>query len=268
MEHFPKRLLMIGGFASLLEFGLLSTVTVPPIRAQAQPSSGSEFEVSSVKRWAPTGRGMSVGVSISGPRVTFSAMGLTGLIEYAYDLKPYQIMGGPSWLDSERYDIAAKVEGESIPTKDQVRRMLQTLLSDRFQLEFHRDTKQIPVYALVVGKGGPKLKDSSPDAEESLRVSQREQSMDMTVTHGTMEQLALNLSSRADRPVVNRTGLAGHYDYKITGWTPEKNSADSDATSSSSILAAVEDQLGLKLDPQKASVPIFVIDHVAKPEPN
>jgi len=195
-------------------------------------------------------------------------MGLTGFIEYAYDLKPYQIMGGPSWIDSERYDIVAKVDGESIPTKDRVRRMLQTLLADRFQLKFHHDTKEMSVYALVVSKGGLKLKESSPDAEESLSVGEREQAMEMTVIHGTMEQLALNLSSRADRPVVDRTGLAGHYDYKIVGWTPGRNATDSDATSSSSILAAVQEQLGLKLTPQKAAVPIFAIDHAAKPEPN
>jgi len=193
-------------------------------------------------------------------------MGVTGIIERAYNLKPYQISGGPAWIDSERYDIAAKVDGEGAPSMEQVHRMLQTLLEDRFQLRYHSETREMPVYALVVGKNGPKLKESSPDTEESFGVTRKNELMQMTVAHGNMEQLALQLSSSVERPVINKTGLTGYYDYKLNDLAPAYPTAQD--SKGESVFTALQEQLGLKLEPQKGPVIMFLIDHVGKPSEN
>src|SRR5580658_3035508 len=133
-------------------------------RLLAQPATSSRpFEVASVKPHTGPGR---VGISTSGPRLNAEPANLWALIAYAYNLKTYQIPSTPplSALGNEYYDIVAKAEGDGAPTKDEFRGMLQLLLADRFKLAVHRETREIPVYALVVGKNGPKLKPSAPDA--------------------------------------------------------------------------------------------------------
>jgi len=266
LSYGKRILLAAAAYAAVAGPIVVGFVRTIPVEAQTAPSPRLEFEVASVKRWVRTGRGMNVGVSISGPRVTISAMGLTGIIEHAYNLKPYQISGGPAWIESERYDIAAKVEGESAPSMEQVHRMLQTLLADRFQLRHHRETREMPVYALVAGKNGPKLKESSPGTEESFGVTGKNGLMQMTVAHGNMEQLALQLSSSVERPVIDKTGLTGYYDYKLSDLAPANATAPD--SNGESVFTALQEQLGLKLEPQKGPVTMFLIDHVEKPSEN
>src|ERR1700722_20393091 len=121
------------------------------------------FEVASVKPHTGPGR---VGISTSGPRLNAEPANLWVLIAYAYNLKTYQVPSTPSLsqLGNEYYDVVAKAEGDTAPTKDEFRGMLQLLLADRFKLHAHRETRELPVYALVVGKNGPKFKASTPDA--------------------------------------------------------------------------------------------------------
>jgi uncharacterized protein (TIGR03435 family) len=184
--------------------------------AVAQPPS---FEVASIR--PHEGRVAFVSSNISGPRVRVVAYGLTGLLMEAYDMKYYQLSGFPSWADSDRFDIDAKAEGEATLTKTQYKQMLQTLLADRFRLKVHRETKEMPVYALVAGKGGPKLKESV--AEKFSLTMRGTQGVAIRVSKGSMEQLATQLSgSGADRPVLDKTGLTGTYDYTLN-WTPERD---------------------------------------------
>jgi uncharacterized protein (TIGR03435 family) len=188
----------------------------------------------------------------------------------AYHLNAsYQISAGPSWMDSDsdRFDIVANAPGESAPTGDDVRRMLQSLLADRFQLKLHRETQERPVYALVVAKNGPKLKESGPDKEFSTTV-RGSQTAQLTMTKATMEQLAIQLSgSGLDRPVLDKTGLAGHYDIALN-WIPEYAGPPASDSNSVNVFTAVQEQLGLRLEPQKAPVEILVIDHAEKPSEN
>jgi len=121
------------------------------------------FEVASIRSHGPEVR--VVGLSISGPRVTVEAFALANLITYAYDLKPYQVIGGPDWAAIERFDLAAKAEGDATVSKEQVREMLKTLVADRFKVQLHRAMREMPVYALVIAKGGPKLAPSPTDAK-------------------------------------------------------------------------------------------------------
>jgi uncharacterized protein (TIGR03435 family) len=208
--------------------------------------------------------------SISGPKVTIEAYGLTGLIMDAYHLNGrYQISGGPDWMDSdsERFDIVANAPGEGTPTGNDVRLMLQTLLTDRFQLKVHREMKERPVYALVVAKNGPKLKQSAPDEESSMTVGGN-RTFHVTMAKATMEQFAIQLSnSGLDRPVLDKTGLAGHYDITLN-WTPEFAGPPALDSNGVNVFTAVQEQLGLKLEPQKAPVELLVIDHAEKPSEN
>jgi uncharacterized protein (TIGR03435 family) len=234
-------------------------------------SLAQSFEVASIR--LHTMRVQSVGSRISGPRLTVEAMSLDNLITYGYDLKNYQVSGAPSWADSnridcDRYDIAAKAEGDGTLRQDQAKAMVQALLADRFHLQFHKEMKEMPVYALVLAKNGPKLKESPQDAQILIRMGSGVSGTELTVTRGSMPQLVAQLSNNngIDRPVLDKTQLTGNYDYKLT-WTPELGAPRNDSVTLS-IFTALQEQLGLRLDPQKAPIEILVIDHVEKPSEN
>src|SRR5262249_38297124 len=137
-----------------------------------------------------------------------------------------QLFGVPNWGDSnnlgcDRYDISAKAEQDGKLNQDQAKAMLRNLLAERFRLRLHRDMKEIPVYALVVDKSGPKLKDAAPDALLSMRFSGGSKGIELTATAATIAQLVNQFSNAngVDRPVVDRTGLSGSYEFKLT-WSP------------------------------------------------
>jgi len=128
---------------------------------------GQEFEAASIKPSAPMGAGM-VGIGVQmlpGGRVSMSGVTAKFLIQQAYGVREFQIVGGPAWMGSDRYDITAKPEGAATP--EQVKVMIQALLADRFKLQFHRETKELPTYALVVAKGGPRFHESEVVPEGS-----------------------------------------------------------------------------------------------------
>jgi len=189
----------------------------------------------------------------------------------AYDVRNYQLLGSPDWVNDDPYDIAAKAEGDSALTVDQVRQLLQALLADRFQLKLHRETKELSIYSLVVGKNGQKLKEATGD-QFSMNIIRRPGQTLITVSKGTMAQLSATLSSQVGRPVLDMTGLKGGYDFKLT-FAPESlqadaNAAASDSNNAPSIFTAVQEQLGLRLDSTKGPVEVLVIDHVERPSEN
>jgi len=231
--------------------------------------SGQSFEVASIRPHvqSPSGAGTGrVGLSVSGSRLTVENLSLSGLITYAYDLKDYQVLGLPGWAESDRYDVSAKAEGDGELTRDSARPMMQTLLAERFQLKVHRGTKDTPVYELVIAKNGPKFKESKPEAQSTLSLRSGKGAL-MTVTKGSMAQLANQFSNRngVDRPVLDKTGLTGGYDYKLAWSEPSATNADADVVS---IFTAIQDQLGLKLEKATAPIEILIIDSAAKPSEN
>ncbi len=245
----------------LIAFSFLS---LPDSAARSQESRPA-FEVASIR--PHPGLAMVVGINVSGSRITISAHALQGLILTAYELEGYQLYGGPQWMDEERYDIEARAGGEAPPTPIQVRLMLQTLIADRFQLKFHRETKQLSEYELRVAKGGPKLKASAPGSVNSLRFGGGESVSVLTVTGGGMEQLAKQLgNSGLERPVLDKTGLTGQYDYELR-WSVDQAGAGR-ADGPPSVVTAIQEQLGLKLESIKGPVEIFVIDHAERPSGN
>ena len=141
------------------------------------------------------------------------------LISEAYHVYEFQISGGPKWIDSDRYDVEAKSAGDVPPTKKQLQTMLQTLLADRFGLTVRHERKEMPVYALQVGKDGPKLRPAMhADAPVMFRVFQRRQ---ITAENAPLENLTDVLTWLLGRPVLDRTGLEGSFDYKLE-WSPDE----------------------------------------------
>ncbi|HEY1758662.1 MAG TPA: TIGR03435 family protein [Bryobacteraceae bacterium] len=197
-------------------------------------------------------------IHISGNRVDLQMIGLKGLIMAAYNVKEYQVSGGPGWasgLDS-MFDVAARADASAAPSMDRVRWMLQTLLGERFHLKLGHETKELPVYNLVVAKRGLKLKTAAGDepATPGMR-------------RGSMEQLAALLSLLLDRPVLDKTGLAGIYEYSDRLALLDmgaKDSADVVATT----LTAIQEQLGLKVEAAKAALEMLTIESVERPSEN
>ncbi len=294
--------------------------------ADAKPAEERlEFEVASIKPSGLPVRGVIRLGRQGGPdsgdpgRVAYTFSTIRDLMIDAYGVKRSQISGGPNWLDSERFDIVAKVPAGA--TKEQVKVMLQNLLAERFQLTLHRETKELPIYALVVTAKGPKLKDSiatdTPPAFDSPpnkggrgeggmqvsgmkigpdgcpatppRAAGRGANFVMMTPNGecmiskgqTMDGLALQLSNRFDRPVIDQTGLKGKYDLRLrydpssmpggrgdvlmTKGIPDgpgPGAAGEDPPPS--IFNALQEQLGLKLEARKGPVDLLMIDHVEK----
>jgi uncharacterized protein (TIGR03435 family) len=263
-----------------------------PIQAQtAGASRPLAFEVASIKPDIPDGSG-NFRVAIQpqpGGRLTITNANLRMLIRFAYNCDDSQIAGGPAWMDSERYDIVAKGEGNA--TVDQLREMLGTLLADRFDLKFHPETKELPVYALLIGKNGPKLKPSEdqPTASSSAPANGPRGNRGVMMTRGgvttqlngsmSMAQLATGLATSLGRKVIDKTGLQGNYDVKLE-WTPQVGEGPqvpgvpggggdrgaSPDPSVAGIFTAIQEQLGLRLESQKGPVDTIVIDSAAKPK--
>jgi uncharacterized protein (TIGR03435 family) len=178
------------------------------------------------------------------------------LIIAAYNVKDYQVTGAPPWTDSDIFTIVAKTEGEETPKLEQVRLMLQSLLADRFQLKLHPDKKELKVYHLVVAKKSAKLKPSVPGERYGQTFDPATPGMlRSSITKITMTDFVHLVSVYADRPVIDKTGLDGEYDYSIE-WSTDSGDFKL------AIMAAVQEQLGLKYEPVKEPADVLVIDRV------
>jgi uncharacterized protein (TIGR03435 family) len=232
-------------------------------------ATSSGFEVVSVK---PNTSMQDVAGNRFGPkRMTWTNVSLKTLIEAAYELKDYQVAGGPRWLESARWDIEATT---GITTNsDQKYRMLQTLLADRFHLRVHWESKEVQIYRLVVGKKGSKLKESSPN-EPTSGGTGTVVNRGMISGHQTaVSTLVYFLSTQLDRPIVDNTGLSANYEFTLK-WDPDDSQRPGEDGSvptdshSASVFAAVPEQLGLKLEAAKGPSKVLVIDGVDRPSEN
>jgi uncharacterized protein (TIGR03435 family) len=242
--------------------------------AQTHNTPSPRFEVASLKPSPPGGRGGGIRPAPGGERYVATNVPLTVLLMVAYRVKPDQITGGPGWIATDTYDMNAKAAGPS--SVENLHLMLQYLLIERFKLKFHYENKELPMYALTLDPGGPKMK--RHDAENSgepwidQSVEQVVQ-VKMSAKFSPMDYFAWRLGQSLDRPVVDQTGLKGGYDFDLN-FTRELppglpdgaliNGAPID-TSGPTVFEALKRQLGLKLTAQKGPVPVIVIDHVEKP---
>jgi len=228
------------------------------------------FDVAVIKPADLTNPQRGIGIQPGNRTLTVSGLTTGELIQRTYALQESQISGGPPWLNTERFDIVAKVESDTPPTRDQLWSMLEQLLADRFALKFHRETKMLQGYALVPDKSGSKLAaaaGTSPD----LNVSRGQ----LQASAVSISMLTNALSRYLGRPIHDDTGLKGSYDFKMT-WTPgeTEQSLPSDEkaapvdSSGTSIFTALQDQLGLKLESKKVPLEVLVIDDIEKPSEN
>jgi uncharacterized protein (TIGR03435 family) len=221
------------------------------IIAQTEP----RFEVASIKPSPPDAGGTTV---YNPTRERFAADSITTrtLIAFAWDVRVFQVSGGPGWLDSQRYDVVAKPEGDA--AVERIRRMVRTLLAERFQLQVHHAEKEMPVFTLEIAKGGSKIRAASPGDGPDIRGPKGH----LTTRRITAEMLARILANELDRPVVDRTGIEGTFDADLE-WTPEQNSDPGP-----SIFTAIQEQLGLKLEAERAPVDVLIVDRVERPSAN
>jgi uncharacterized protein (TIGR03435 family) len=217
-----------------------------------------EFEVATIKP-APPQSGERTHTRMSSDtetgKLTYSNVNLKEVIGKAYEIPQYQI-SGPDWLETDRFDVVAKFPPRS--PAEQLPLMLQALLADRFKLTLHRETKELPVYALTVAKGGPKFK-TSETASGITTNSNRTQWH--VVAKGSMERFAEFLTREAGRPVLDKTGLTGTYEMTLD-WAPDGAPVANDAAPLPSLFTALQEQLGLKLVFTKGPVETLVVDHV------
>ena len=235
----------------------------PMVRGQQSTAPPLKFEVASAKPHKPESGPLRVSASLDNGRINFSNVTLKSCIQRAYNVRSYQISGGPGWLADDRYDVIAKAEG--LATRGELIRMLQALLIERFKLKFHFETKERPIYSLVVAKNGPKIKEVKDDGE-GLEIGGDVQHP-LTARNISMTQFAATLSrlQQLDSPVIDRTGLKGVFNITLDFMADDAPSPD---RASPSIFAALTEQLGLKLDASKGPVQVLVIDHVERPSEN
>ena len=193
-------------------------------------------------------------------RITIRNASLSSCLKWAYEIRDYQI-SGPAWLQTERYDIDAKTPGPT-PLK-QRRAMLQTLLAERLHLAVHHETRDLPEYALVVAKSGPKLHKADADGNTSINVNNGS----FVYHHISMPEFAANLSTLAqvDRPVLDRTGMDGVFDFEMKfGASGDEMKRAFISGDGPSIFTVIQEQLGLRLEAQKGPVEMLIVDHAEK----
>ena len=245
-----------------LLFLLLASAALP---APGQVKTPREFEVASVKPNMLNDRIVTIDV---GPGGRFAARGYTLklLLQRAFGMKGFQIAGGPPWLDVDRYDVVAKAPADVTGdlTEEQLRPMLQALLTDRFGLRFHKVAKEMPGFALTA-IGHSKLKPSAMKEEQSERTVRRRGAA--LVGEGvTTKTLATIFGSYLSRPVADETGLKGLYDFEIA-WTERADQVTPEADGVS-LITALREQLGLRLTQKRIVADTIVIDRAEKASPN
>jgi uncharacterized protein (TIGR03435 family) len=234
------------------------------------------FEVATIKPVDPDAKAGRYIIMQGNNRFVEKAYTLKLLIAAAYDLNPRTISGGPGWIESNHYDIVAVTPGEVRPTHAEQMSMLRNLLADRFKLTFHREQKVFSIYELQVAKSGPKLKASTapPDDPPALISTVYPQRIVLPARNASMGDL-VSLMQRAmlDRPVVDKTGLTGKFDFDLE-WAPDETQfggevpvASADAPSPP-LFSALPQQLGLRLEATRGPVAALVVDKAERPSAN
>jgi uncharacterized protein (TIGR03435 family) len=251
-------------------------IPAPAARPAAMPPDADpSFEVATIKPSRPETPGQSI--TVRGR--TFATLNQTvrSMMTFAYGLHPDQIAGGPEWIGNDKFDISAEPEGTGMPNDRQWRSMLAKLLADRYKLTFHRDKKDLSVYALTVLKTGHKLTKNDTDPNGLPGLFFRGPGV-FPVRNATMGDFASTMQAVVlDRPVVDRTSLQGRYDFTLT-WTPDETQfggrggqvpppADP-TTAPPGLFTAIQEQLGLRLESTRLPVEVFVIDRLDKPTAN
>ena len=241
------------------------------IPAQQTTSLLPTFSVATIK---PSASDAVAVTQIRGNRFATEGTTFVDVFKYAYNVHPDQVVGGPEWLRTQKFDILADPETEKQPSSDQMKAMVQQLLAERFHLVMHPEQETLSVYALVKTSDAPKLTKSSADPR-GIPVVAYSPKGELHVGNATMANFATFLQRFVlDRPAVDQTGIAGHFDLALR-WTPDNfrtgekpDGPQEDASAPPNLFTAIKEQLGLKLQPTKAATNVFIIDRVEHPSEN
>lgn len=301
-KHTLKALQLFEHGRRCIVFGFAFALFAIPLFYRQPPTAQLSFEVASIKRNGSADSRRFI-TTIPG-RFVATGMSAKSLVAYAYRLRDFRIFGGPAWINTDRWDIDAKIEEGGVPPRTlisnvpgPVAMMVQTLLEDRFKLRTHHEKREFPVYELVVAKSGARIRlteDQTPVgyAEGQSRSGSMTSSGPlargaMRISKGSFEARAVplayfinSITQSVDRTVLDKTNLDGLYDIKLH-WTPDflhdPGSFDGVPPQASerpsffawpSLLTAIKEQLGLQLAPSKAPLEVIVIDAIQKPTPN
>ena len=233
------------------------------------------FDVVSIKSLAGMARARMPGARQSRGRFARAAATLRQLVQYAYDVQPLQVTGGPAWASTSRFQVDARTERTTTPA--QMRAMVRQMLAERFALKVHIDVRERPIYRMVVARRDGKLGPSIYRIDDAECGGSNPQPCDLAVWSGGLttsgmglQQLAVALfntsqTTGVDRPVVDQTGLAGMFGFTLMF---SSFSAAPHLSNDPSIFTALQEQLGLKLEPARGPVELLVIDSVEQPTPN
>jgi uncharacterized protein (TIGR03435 family) len=239
--------------ATPIAFALIS-VGLPAMQLWAQT-----FDVVSIKPNQSGGSGTHM------EHGSFRATNVTArrLLRSAFGVMDHQIVGGPGWIDDDKYDVTAKIDALHDLTAEEFEPYLQKLLADRFQLRFHRQVKELPGYSLVVAKSGPKLTPHVGEGHQDSNTTYDAGLTTLLLTKSPLSYLTAMLSRNLGQTVVDQTGIPGEFDFKIE-WSKDQNPDLGGPT----LFTALQEQLGLRLESKKVPVDVIVIDRLEKPSDN
>jgi uncharacterized protein (TIGR03435 family) len=224
------------------------------------------WEVATVKQADPNDRVSHI--NIEGRHVMVEHEPVMAMLKFAYGIQDGQVIGAPEWIKTERWDVTGVPDAAGKPNLPQFQSMMRKLLAQRFGLKLHQERREMPVFALTTAKGGPKLEKSVGDPNGGPGSDGRV--VDGVETHrytnASMPDLALMLMIYGDRPIVDQTGLQGRYTFQLRWTQDEAHETAPDAPAG--LFTAMQEQLGLKLEPTKAPADVLVIDKVERPGAN
>jgi uncharacterized protein (TIGR03435 family) len=220
--------------------------------------SAASFEVATIR--PHEGDIRSVGVDVQANVVTAKAMTVREMIAFAYELRDYQVIGGDGWSTQVRWDVQGSA-GDAAPTRPEARMMMRGLLEDRFGLRVRRSSQEMPVYSMTIAKGGHKLKPPTPFDTERINFN-----ADGAIwQNAPLDILGNPFPLHLDRPLVNRTGLDQRYDFSMKFKLSLEEAKGMDGES---IFTAMEEQLGLRVEPARAMIEVLVVEDVRRPSEN
>jgi uncharacterized protein (TIGR03435 family) len=275
MEHMTR--VFVRGLVVVVLVGITARLLT---HAQSRPKFDA-FEVATIKPAGldgPAAQGRWIRME-SANRFVAHNHAVRTLVAAAYDLAPEAISGGPSWVDSDRWEILAKTPGDVRPTPNEQMSMLRQLLSSRFNLSFHREVKEFAIFALIVAPGGPKLKqttispDATPEGPPLVAFALSPTLVRLPARYLSMTEFASLLQrSPLDRPVLDRTGLTDRYDFDLE-FAPDESLWGGvlrrpENSDKPSLIPAMREQLGLNLESTRGPVDAIVLDRVDRPTPD
>jgi uncharacterized protein (TIGR03435 family) len=242
---------------------------IPRANTLMTKDADPDWDVVSVKARDPNEPSNSQSTGMKGRQYTMTNRTVETMLLFAYGMNKTQLVGGPSWIEKDRWDVQGVPNIPGHPNLKQAQILTRKVLEERFGLKVHKETKEMAVYAISVAKGGEKMSRSvgdpngGPDYNESSNSTQ----VTMSMTNISMGEFAPDLGDFLDRPAVDQTGLTGRYDFQLK-WTSDESRAPTDSTAPPGLFTAIQQQLGLKLEPAKAPVELLIVDAVQRPSAN